>query len=156
MSEDRSPFADYDLDEPLEDDQPTLDGHYPYRPEKSHILLYDFNPYTISKELSQQEPYPESDDVDPPRRRTACGETFVPPFTEGRGWKSRVVTEPTILSKKYIFEEDVRSELPYREVWREYGGWANGIMIDDQRIIVVNVGIPLFFPRSKFETTIKC
>ncbi|OWT41772.1 hypothetical protein C362_00133 [Cryptococcus neoformans Bt1] len=138
LSEDKSPFAEYDLDETPEDDQPTLDGHYPYRPEKSHILLYDFNPYTISKELSRQEPYPESDDVDPPRRRTACGETFVPPFTEGKGWKSRVVTRPTILSKRSIFEEDVRSELPYREVWREYGGWANGIMIDDQRIIVVN------------------
>ncbi|TYJ57026.1 hypothetical protein B9479_002305 [Cryptococcus floricola] len=138
LPHDKSPFFEYDLDdEAPDDDPPQRDPNIPYDPQPSHIMLLDFSPYNVQKELSQTVPYPDSDDVEPPRRRQWAGETFVPPYKQGEGWKSRVVTEPTVLRKKNVWEGDVVSGLPYREVWREYGGLANGVMIDDQRVIVI-------------------
>ncbi|WVO16342.1 hypothetical protein L204_104017 [Cryptococcus depauperatus] len=136
MPHQKSPFCEYPDHEELNLNRTTIDT-YPYSPEKSHIMLMDFSPFAIEKELSKGDPYPESDNIDVLGRQTSLTGTFVPPFTEGKGWKSRVVTEPTCISPG-IWTEDVKSSLPYREVWREYGGLSNGVMIDDQRVIVVN------------------
>ncbi|WVQ82207.1 hypothetical protein IAT38_004335 [Cryptococcus sp. DSM 104549] len=53
------------------------------------------------------------------------------------GSKSWLVDEPSVLPRGKFWKEDVKSGLPYRKVWRKYGGWANGVMVDDQRVIVI-------------------
>ncbi|WVF71624.1 hypothetical protein IAT40_006432 [Kwoniella sp. CBS 6097] len=44
----------------------------------------------------------------------------------------------SVIEKRHIWKEDVKSSLPFLEVRRDYGGLANGVMCDDQRIIVVH------------------
>ena len=46
---------------------------------------------------------------------------------------------PTVLPKRRIWKDDVTSGLPFREVTRTKGVRANGVMIDDQRVITVAV-----------------
>jgi hypothetical protein len=54
-------------------------------------------------------------------------------------YEVRVVTAPTVLERRRLWREDVVSGLPFREVWRRKEMRANGVMIDDQRVIVVCV-----------------
>lgn len=46
---------------------------------------------------------------------------------------------PTVLPKRRIWKEDVTTQLLYQEIVRKVGVRANGVMMDDQRIIVVCV-----------------
>ena len=94
-----------------EDDD--LDHHdlIPSVPRKSDFKLYDFSPWNLRKPLS-----PESDD---------------------RDVEVTLKTAPTVLPKGRMWHEDVTTNLPYTEVFRKVGTRANGIMIDDQRIISV-------------------
>lgn len=80
-------------------------------PVSSDIRILDFNPYNIRKPL-----YTEKEDVE-------------------------VIThcEPCVLSKRRIWTEDVSTCLPYTEIYKRVGEKANGIMMDDQRVIVVCV-----------------
>ncbi|OCF36703.1 hypothetical protein I316_01299 [Kwoniella heveanensis BCC8398] len=49
-----------------------------------------------------------------------------------------LIEGPTVIDKRHIWKEDVKSSLPFLEIRRDYGGLANGVMCDDQRIIVVH------------------
>jgi hypothetical protein len=66
----------------------------------------------------------------------------VPPMFRPGQWKgvrTRIVDAPTILPKRRIWRDDVVTSLPFREVIRRMAIRANGVMIDDQRVIVVCV-----------------
>ncbi|WVQ99262.1 hypothetical protein IAU59_006394 [Kwoniella sp. CBS 9459] len=54
------------------------------------------------------------------------------------GGSVALIEGPTVIEKRHIWKEDVKSSLPFLEVRKEYGGLANGVMCDDQRIIVVH------------------
>lgn len=54
-------------------------------------------------------------------------------------YEVRLVSAPTVLEKRRVWREDVVSGLPFREVWRRLERRANGVMMDDQRVIVVKV-----------------
>lgn len=54
-------------------------------------------------------------------------------------YEIRLVTAPTVLERRRVWKEDVISGLPFREVWRRKEMRANGVMMDDQRVIVVSV-----------------
>lgn len=51
---------------------------------------------------------------------------------------------PTVLPKRRIWKEDVTTRLLYQEIVRKVGVRANGVMMDDQRIIVVCVSAGAF------------
>jgi hypothetical protein len=53
----------------------------------------------------------------------------------------KVVDEPTILPKRKIWKEDVVTRLPFCEVIRHVEIPANGVMMDDQRVIIVCVSL---------------
>lgn len=55
----------------------------------------------------------------------------------------RVVTEKTRLPKKRIWAEEVETYLPYVEITRREQVRANGVIIDDQRIIAIAVSLIL-------------
>lgn len=46
---------------------------------------------------------------------------------------------PTVLSKGKVWKEDVMSELAFQEVFAKWGVRGNGIMVDEERLIVVAV-----------------
>lgn len=54
-------------------------------------------------------------------------------------WEVRLVTAPTVLERRKVWKEDVVSGLQFKEIWRRKEVRANGVMMDDQRIIVVCV-----------------
>lgn len=54
-------------------------------------------------------------------------------------YEVRVVTAPTVLEKRRVWRDDVITGLPFVEVWRRKEMRANGVMMDDQRVIVVCV-----------------
>ena len=80
-------------------------------PVANDIRVLDFSPYNIRKPL-----YAEKDDA------TVTAHI-----------------EPTVISKRRIFLEDVTSTLPYTEIYKRVGEKSNGVMMDDQRVIVVCV-----------------
>lgn len=51
----------------------------------------------------------------------------------------KVHEESDVMSKGEVFKWNVWSGLPYVETVREVGIRANGVMMDEQRIIVVSV-----------------
>jgi hypothetical protein len=53
---------------------------------------------------------------------------------------------PTVLSKRRIWKEDVATRLAYQEVVAKWKVRANGIMIDEERLIVIAVS-----PRTSAE-----
>lgn len=62
---------------------------------------------------------------------------------EEKEYEVRVVTAPTVLEARKVWKDDVVSGLPFREVWRRKEMRANGVMMDDQRVIVVCVSSTL-------------
>jgi hypothetical protein len=54
----------------------------------------------------------------------------------------RIVDEATVMPMRRVWQEDVVSRLPYREVQRPCGERVNGVMVDDQRVILVAVSLP--------------
>jgi hypothetical protein len=65
-----------------------------------------------------------------------AGEAITDDETE---FEVRLVMAPTVLEKRRIWKEDVVSSLPFREVWRRLEQRANGVMIDDERVMVIRV-----------------
>lgn len=53
--------------------------------------------------------------------------------------RSHLVLEPSVIPRGEVWTEDVVTWLPYRSVTSEDTVLANGIMIDDQRVMVVDV-----------------
>lgn len=88
--------------------------HAPVLP--SDLRVLDFSPYNIRKPL-----YAEKEDT-------------------------AVTThmEPTVLSKRRVWQEDVKTMLPFTEIYKKVGQKANGVMMDDQRIISVCVSQPAY------------
>ncbi|KAK8864257.1 hypothetical protein IAR55_001503 [Kwoniella newhampshirensis] len=88
-------------------------------PQRSDLLLLDFSPFNVRRDQNS-EPAPMD-------------------FSEyaSKDWSVNVIDRDTILDKRRIWREDVKSGLPFRKVRKDYGGWSNGIMIDDQRVIVI-------------------
>ena len=84
-------------------------------PRKCDFRLLDFSPWNLRRPLSS--------DVDDPDATVT------------------VRTLPTILSKEKVWQEDVKTMLPYTEVVKRKGYRANGVMMDDQRVIAVCVGL---------------
>jgi len=82
-------------------------------PTKSDFRLLDFSPWNLRRPLSA--------DVDDPDATVTTR------------------TLPTILSKEKVWQEDVKTMLPYTEVVKRKGYRANGVMMDDQRVIAVCV-----------------
>ncbi|KAK4689571.1 hypothetical protein P7C73_g542, partial [Tremellales sp. Uapishka_1] len=105
--------SDLSADEDDEGDDEELHELMPTPPRKCDVQVYDFAPYLLRKQVSRG--------VE----------------EEDQALEIRVVTEPTILPRRDIWKEDVASRLPFREVTRKLGVRANGVMIDDQRIILV-------------------
>jgi hypothetical protein len=59
--------------------------------------------------------------------------------TGPRYGRVRTITERTVLRRLKIWERPVRSRLPYRVVELEDEFRANGVMIDEERVMVVHV-----------------
>ena len=77
-------------------------------------------------------------------------ETRERPWAPTRAWqdsderaepkvRTRAFMEPSCLEAGRVWKYNVWSALPYREVVRELGIRANGVMMDDQRVIVTSV-----------------
>lgn len=61
------------------------------------------------------------------------------PYTESEGWRGRVVREPSKICAKETFAEDVVSQLPYREIISEDAFDVTDVMMDDCRILLLQV-----------------
>lgn len=94
------------------------------------IEILDFSPYTIKHDEST---YREQDAL----------EMWTVLNREDGRVSGRTISrdEPTVFNSPHIFAGEVTSRLPFRKVVKEVGISANGIMIDDQRIIVVSVNL---------------
>jgi hypothetical protein len=64
------------------------------------------------------------------------------PVEEAEEVTVRIVDEATVMPMRRVWQEDVVSRLPYREVQRPCGERVNGVMVDDQRVILVAVSLP--------------
>ncbi|WRT66203.1 uncharacterized protein IL334_003156 [Kwoniella shivajii] len=89
-------------------------------PKRSDIMVFDFSPINIRK-VRNTEPEP-MDFMD-----------FVK-----KDWSVKSRDYVTVIEKRNIWKEDVKSSLPFLEIRRDYGALANGVMCDDQRIILVH------------------
>ncbi|WVR07189.1 hypothetical protein IAU60_004230 [Kwoniella sp. DSM 27419] len=118
----RSQGGDGDLDVDNGDD----DGEIIPVPRWSDLHLLDFSPALTKRDWLER----------------AGAEVYSPDegviVHQGPDWEAIVHMEPTVLDKADVWKEDVTSRLPYREVRKTYGAVANGVMCDDQRIIVVH------------------
>ena len=85
-------------------------------PTRCDLRLLDFSPTSVRRELSKAR-----DDDD------ECSVS--------------VKTGPTILPAESIWTDDVRSELPFCDIVRRKGIHATGVMMDDQRVMVICVSI---------------
>ena len=81
----------------------------PYR----KIRVLDFSPYSVRKQRNAMDHPPEV--------------------------TIKVHEECDVMDRGAVFASNVRSGLPYVETVREVGVRANGVMMDDQRIIAVSV-----------------
>lgn len=133
-------------------------------PVQSDIRLLDFSPLYARKESlnvqSEIDEFGHVDEgeedcadplfrlavptIDPSSGRSAY--RMVPAMLRPRlrpgDWKgvdTRIVDAPTILPRRRIWRDDVVTSLPFREVIRKMAIRANGVMMDDQRVIVVCV-----------------
>jgi hypothetical protein len=73
------------------------------------------------------------------------------PLTSSKNDETTRVTlhrSPTVLSKGRVWKEDVVSELAYQEVFAHWGVRGNGIMVDEERLIVVAVSVCVEVLRS--------
>ncbi|EIW70779.1 hypothetical protein M231_02565 [Tremella mesenterica] len=117
-------------------------------PRKSDISILDFSPFTVRRLLSEasssailsDSSSDPSSNVDPTDKTVDKKNQSIPGSLEEKKVevKIRVVDKPTILVHRQIWKEDVKSGLPFVEIIRKEGMAANGIMIDDQRVIVVS------------------
>ncbi|ORX36815.1 hypothetical protein BD324DRAFT_580515 [Kockovaella imperatae] len=94
-----------------EDSEITEQGRRP-QPRRRNLRLLDFSPFSVRKARNA---------VDHPPEVTI-----------------KVHDTPTVLRGHDSFVNDVTSALPYVEIVREAGVRANGVMMDDQRIIAVS------------------
>nr|XP_031857816.1 uncharacterized protein CI109_006759 [Kwoniella shandongensis]KAA5524888.1 hypothetical protein CI109_006759 [Kwoniella shandongensis] len=90
-------------------------------PRRSDIHLLDFSPFNIRREQATE---PELIN-------------FMDSAIKEKDWSVKVIDHESVLEKRRIWKDDVRSSLSFREVRKDYGGWSNGVMIDDQRVIIV-------------------
>ncbi|ORY32547.1 hypothetical protein BCR39DRAFT_522781 [Naematelia encephala] len=56
---------------------------------------------------------------------------------EDNDWSIEVITARTVLPPCKIWKDEVTSGMPYRDIRRKMGIRANGVMMDDQRVIMV-------------------
>ena len=88
-------------------------------PRISDIRVLDFSPYNILKPLSGSLG-PDVEDEEPEVEVT-------------------IRHAPSVLMKRRIWQQEVITKLPFQEIVRRDGVVANGVLIDDQRVIVVCV-----------------
>ncbi|KAL7424101.1 hypothetical protein Q5752_001686 [Cryptotrichosporon argae] len=75
------------------------------------------------------------------RRARADDEPDAPPDADANADVDvdvSVVVAPTVLPRARMWADDVVSALPYRKVVRARHARANGVMMDDQRVIIIN------------------
>ncbi|WWC94014.1 hypothetical protein V866_000852 [Kwoniella sp. B9012] len=89
-------------------------------PKRSDLMIFDFSPVNI--------------------RRTQSTEDEPMNFMDyaKKEWSIKIRDAPSMLPKGNIWKNDGKSALPFREIRRDHGGLANGVMCDDQRIIVIH------------------
>lgn len=105
-------------------------------PRRSDLMLFDFAPHAVRKEQSRSGASTSASAT--PDETDAEVEVEAPTLTPP-SFTTEVVTRPSVLEKAGIWKDDVVSGLPYRLVRRDWGERANGVMIDDQRIIIIRV-----------------
>ncbi|WWC70361.1 uncharacterized protein I206_104311 [Kwoniella pini CBS 10737] len=91
-------------------------------PKKSDLMIFDFSPINLRKSNSITEEEQSMNFFD-----------FVK--TE---YTVKIRSNPSIIPKRNIWKEDISTNLPFKEVRKDYGALANGVMCDDQRIIVIH------------------
>lgn len=89
-------------------------------PPECDLVLYDFSPSSI-------------------RREVATSSATVNSNADEGKCTVKVISKPTTISKEKYWKDDVSSALPFRRVERSVAIKANGVMIDDQHVIVVCV-----------------
>ncbi len=82
--------------------------------------MYDFNPYSISKFISDHNDG-DAMDIDSPSSVT-------------------LHTESLTIRKKRIFVEDVVTSLPYLEIQTKETYAFDGLMMDESRVMLIKVG----------------
>ncbi|KAF8830480.1 hypothetical protein HHX47_DHR2000810 [Lentinula edodes] len=115
------------------------------------LRVRDFNPYSISKALEEEEEIPGTQD--PPLPRTPCSPSYdvqeiggcSPDMIRDRGGYRRVVNGPTKVNVRGVFRENIVSCLPYVEVISKDTFNVNEIMMDDCRLLLIKVRLPVLF-----------
>ncbi|KAJ3903316.1 hypothetical protein F5879DRAFT_960222 [Lentinula edodes] len=110
------------------------------------LRVRDFNPYSISKALEEEEEIPGTQD--PPLPRTPCSPSYdvqeiggcSPDMIRDRGGYRRVVNGPTKVNVRGVFRENIVSCLPYVEVISKNTFNVNEIMMDDCRLLLIKRG----------------
>ncbi|KAJ3920317.1 hypothetical protein F5877DRAFT_65816 [Lentinula edodes] len=110
------------------------------------LRIRDFNPYSISKALEEEEEIPGTQD--PPLPRTPCSPSYdvqeiggcSPDMIRDRGGYRRVVNGPTKVNVRGVFRENIVSCLPYVEVISKDTFNVNEIMMDDCRLLLIKRG----------------
>ena len=113
-------------------------------PRRCDIVVYDFSPFSVRKSLSKLgvNQFSEWLRLEPHVVDESGDEVEI-----------KVHMEETRLDKRRIWKDDVVTRLPYREVKRKCGIMANGIMIDEERVIVVKVSLFVVHERKTHKLT---
>lgn len=98
-------------------------------PYKANLRLMDFSPFAVRRLATAQSA--QTGDIVPVPASELPEDS--PPVLHG------VFTEPSVMPHGKIWREDVVSGLPYTVTVREEGITGNGVMMDDQRVMVVSV-----------------
>ncbi|WVW83722.1 hypothetical protein I302_105743 [Kwoniella bestiolae CBS 10118] len=89
-------------------------------PKRSDLMIFDFSPSNLRRSISTEEEPMNSFDY------------------AKKDWSVKIRDGESIMPRENVWKNDVHSRLTFREIRREYGGWGNGVMCDDQRVIVVH------------------
>ena len=134
---DQLPTQENSADENEESEDDNVTNLIPRVPmERSLLRIRDFNPYSFTK---------VSD--------------FGPETMDGKGkhkarWHApRLVTETSKTSAKGVFTRDIESSLPYMEVVSEDTFEVTDVMMDDCRLLLLEVGSSFFLKYDDADRT---
>lgn len=102
----------------------------------TELLICDFNPYAMKQDQVRAR---SSEGVPIIYSTEPLAYAATSPDDPAFGDSEYIVehhTEPTILGPSRAFVRPIRSSLPYRSVRRQLPGEPDGVMIDDQRVII--------------------
>lgn len=112
-------------------------------PHRVHLLIHDFNPYTLARDRAERKRRNLRDPIsswvvraqpDPSDEEITSASGAVPLAPE---YTVTLWDAPSFTRREEFWEDDVITRLPFRTLRRGMAGRANGVMIDDQHILAI-------------------